>query len=92
MSEADKLFEELGYEKETYNPDVIYFTNKFIDTIYFAFNKNTKKVCFIENNQAGDISMQELQAINKKVEELRMDIEEQWREKTLKDIQEGKVM
>ena len=92
MSEADKLFEELGYEKETYNPDVIYFTNKFIDTIYFAFNKNTKKVCFIENNQAGDISMQELQAINKKVEELRMDIEEQWREKTLKDIQEGKVI
>ena len=55
MSEADKLFEELGYEKEEYNPDVIYYTSNILDTIYFAFNKNTKKVCFIENNEAGDI-------------------------------------
>ena len=47
MSEADRLFEELGYKKEEYNPDVIYFTNKFLEDIYFAFNKNTKKVCFI---------------------------------------------
>lgn len=73
MSEADKFFEELGYEKEEYNPDVIYFTNKFFDDIYFAFNKNIKKVCFIENNQAGDISMEELKAINLKCKELRLD-------------------
>ena len=70
MSEADKLFEELGYEKEEYNPDVIYYTSNILDTIYFAFNKNTKKVCFIENNEAGDISMQELQAIQMKCKEL----------------------
>ena len=70
MSEADKLFEVLGYEKEEYNPDVIYYTSNILDTIYFAFNKNTKKVCFIENNEAGDISMQELQAIYLKCKEL----------------------
>ena len=70
MSEADKLFEELGYEKEEYNPDVIYYTSNILDTIYFAFNKNTKKVCFIENNEAGDISMQELKAIYLKCKEL----------------------
>lgn len=70
MSEADKLFEELGYQKEEYNPDVIYFTNKFIDTIYYAFNKNTKKFCFIENNDAGDISMEELKVVNLKCKEL----------------------
>lgn len=70
MSEADKLFEELGYEKEEYNPDVIYYTSNILDTIYFAFNKNTKKVCFIENNEAGDISMEELKAIQMKCDEL----------------------
>ena len=70
MSEADKLFEELGYEKEEYNPNVIYYTSNILDTIYFAFNKNTKKVCFIENNEAGDISMQELKAIYLKCKEL----------------------
>lgn len=70
MSEADKIFEELGYEKEEYNPDVIYYTSNILDTIYFVFNKNTKKVCFIENNEAGDISMQELKAIYLKCKEL----------------------
>ena len=70
MSEADKMFEELGYEKEEYNPDVIYYTSNILDTIYFAFNKNTKKVCFIENNEAGDISMQELKSIYLKCKEL----------------------
>ena len=70
MSEADKIFEELGYEKEEYNPNVIYYTSNILDTIYFAFNKNTKKVCFIENNEAGDISMQELKAIYLKCKEL----------------------
>ena len=70
MSEADILFEELGYKKETYNPDVIYFTNMFTDTIYYAFNKNTKKFCFIEDDEAGNISMKELKAINLKCKEL----------------------
>lgn len=70
MSKADKLFEELGYEKEEYNPNVIYYTSNILDTIYFAFNKNTKKVCFIENNEAGDISMEELKAIQMKCDEL----------------------
>lgn len=70
MSEADKLFKDLAYKKEDYNPDVIYYTNIFNDDIYYTFNKNTKKFHFIENGEAGDISMEELKAINKKCEEL----------------------
>ncbi len=34
MSEADKLFEDLGYKKEDYSPNVIYYTNIFNDDIY----------------------------------------------------------
>ena len=70
MSEADKLFKDLGYKKEDYNPDVIYYTNIFNDDSYYTYNKNTKEFHFIENGEAGDISMEILQAINKKSEEL----------------------
>ena len=70
MSEADKLFKDLGYKKEDYSPNVIYYTNIFNDDIYYTFNKNTKKFYFIEYGEAGDISMEELKAINKKCEEL----------------------
>lgn len=70
MSEADELFKDLGYKKEDYSPNVIYYTNIFNDDIYYTFNKNTKKFHFIENGEVGDISMEELKAINKKCEEL----------------------
>ena len=76
MKTADEMFEKLGYEKtknDEYN--VIYekgasFRNRII------FSKITKTVCCIlvnedyEWNDGIDIDMQELQAINKKVEEL----------------------
>ena len=87
MSEADKILEKLRFEKSEIENVCIKYTkyNLFSKEIYFHLKQ--KKV-----GLDGVFSMQELQAINKKVEELRMDIEEQWREKTLKDIQEGKVI
>ena len=43
MSEADKLFKELGYKKETYNPDVIYFTNIYIYIQFIMLLTKTQK-------------------------------------------------
>lgn len=64
MSEADKMFEELGYGKFYENSTDIRYSNECNETIAFygavkTFEKNTYP-----------INMQELQAINKKVEEL----------------------
>lgn len=73
---ADEMFEKLGYEKtknDEYN--VIYEKGASIRN-RIIFSKITKTVCCIlvdedyEWNDGIDIDMQELQAINKKVEEL----------------------
>ena len=69
MSEADEMFEELGYEKKEYGKSrIAYF--KVLDFEGFCiksvwFNKINKRVRLNE-----DYDMQELKAINKKVEEL----------------------
>lgn len=62
MSEADKIFEELGYIKETDDEDFIgYFYN---GEKVIGFIKETKEII------ASRASMQELQAINAKCKEL----------------------
>ena len=64
MSEADKLFEELGYKL------------KFEDKISFIFENREKGryITFMKDNKTlmlpCELTMQELQAINKKCEEL----------------------
>lgn len=77
MSEADKLFEELGYEniinKRCWCEYIKYFKLKGARHIIFALDK-TVSVCE-ENDKYLAINrdyftMQELQAINKKCEEL----------------------
>lgn len=76
MKTADEMFEKLGYEK-TKNDEyhVIYEKGASIRN-RIIFSKITKTVCCIlvdedyEWNDGIDIDMQELQAINKKVEEL----------------------
>lgn len=67
MSEADKMFEELGYIKyeSKYN---IYYTAQFGTEI--AFNKKDKDVTKYWGMENQYIDMQELKAINKKCEEL----------------------
>lgn len=59
MSEADKMFEELGYKK-TFNN---YYEHDFGITIEFEDK-------YKEINIRGPIEVQELKAINKKCEEL----------------------
>ena len=71
MSKADEMFEELGYRKSL---------NKIGDTFgYKSYDKQivfyeTKEIIkFDENYDVEGITMQELQAINEKVKELRME-------------------
>ena len=73
MSESDKLFKELGYEKHSsktherfdlYSPD-----NERL--IRIVFNKMTKRIAIHCDGEALD--MQELKAINMKCKELGME-------------------
>lgn len=67
MSDADKMFEELGYVKDETDNEIIYQLNQH-------------EICFYLNRKMFDcgcgigreiITMPELQAINKKCQELR---------------------
>ena len=86
MSEADKMFEELGYKKEETNDYISYaiYTefSMYIESAKFVpdengiikdiitFWKKGKTVTKHRYLEAGSLTMQELKAINKKVEEL----------------------
>lgn len=68
---ADELFEELGYKKVRDDERFIKYRKPY-DNDYIVMDKETKD--FIKNFDFAylkAINMQELQAINKKVEELR---------------------
>lgn len=68
MSEADKMFEELGYKKETHISRLIYkrinVEEEYEEDITFYHDNKTV------NKFGKAITMQELKAINKKCEEL----------------------
>ena len=77
MSEADKMFEELGYEKIV--EDSIYiqyeFEGFYMDNVPFLneikFDLKGKTILKeYSNGDSQEITLQELQAINKKCEEL----------------------
>ena len=70
MSESDKMFEELGYKK---------IKNQFVNVIELLGNDDDKRLSFETDKTicmydffdgTRNITMQELKAINKKVEEL----------------------
>ena len=65
---ADEMFEELGYEKEERSKSDIYIKQYEYFTRQFGFNKPTKNIMI----DVEYINMQELQAINKKCQELRL--------------------
>lgn len=71
MSKADKMFEELGYEK--YQKENIGYAkrdeNEIMSAIIFDFNKKAVVVHYDYTTTIG-ITMQELAAINEKVKEL----------------------
>ncbi len=77
---ADEMFEELGYKKK--NLDIIFsrfweeWENEDLAKT-FSFNTEYETIDITDENRYG-ITMQELQAINKKVEELRMDKVKNW--------------
>ena len=69
MSEADKMFEDLGFVKMEDNEKVL----TFMDNAGFdiQFWKKAKEFCKLVNfNEYAFISIEELKAINKKCEEL----------------------
>ena len=78
MSEADKMFENLGYKKYTSDDCVMYMKDLFLIT--FVIDNKT----FVTEYKQGDynfpkvrpfeVNMQELQTINMKVKELRLDM------------------
>jgi len=72
MSKADKMFKELGYEKIGENVKIIMY--KYNEDFLIKFYKKSKCVA-TTNSDAGDfiINMKELQAINEKVKELRVE-------------------
>lgn len=69
MSEADKMFEELGYKKETHISRLVYkkfnIEEQYEEDITFSHDGETV------DKFKGTITMPELDAINKKIEELR---------------------
>lgn len=72
---ADELFEELGYKKQYENESIYYYIDIDLKDNYIVFETGYKSFAKIScYHDAGDITMQELQAINKKCMELRLDI------------------
>lgn len=79
MSKADEMFEELGYEvsNSEFVEELNTTTNTIVDNGYIKIIFYNNKTMSID---ADDIlNMQELQAINKKCKELRLDMK-QWKE------------
>ena len=69
---ADKMFEELGYEKYESSKHIGYYQyDEKSNTICILFIKDKKAIALrYDGSNAPAITMQELQAINEKVKEL----------------------
>ena len=75
MKTADEMFEKLGYEKHINNNNIGYYQyDKDDNTILILFIVNKKAVSLrYDGSIAPAMNMQELQAINEKVKELRLE-------------------
>ena len=70
MSEADKMFEELGYRKiQVERNSIVYINIKYNEKIEFDLDYK-QIICETNIGTSFPLTMQELQAINKKCEEL----------------------
>lgn len=70
---ADEMFEELGYKKQYENESIYYYMDIDLKDNYIVFETGYKSFAKIScYHDAGDITMQELKAINEKVRELRL--------------------
>ena len=72
MSKADEMFEELGYTVSNgkWEEHLNTTTNTVVDNGYIQIIFYTNRTIYIDSDDI--MNMKELQAINKKVEELRM--------------------
>ena len=70
MSKADEMFEKLGYKKSYIQLRDIKYYKDDDNVIYFRVNKKTFNKSGEYDGMCDYITMQELQAINKKVKEL----------------------
>lgn len=68
MSEADKMFKELGYEKIENKIQITYV--KPYENIQFLLNVKKIEYNFLKGSTFLTQTMEELKAINKKIEEL----------------------
>lgn len=85
---ADEMFEKLGYRKEKrYTNAITYFNCDEDYEISFDLDLKTIDIDMF----GGEISVKELKAINKKVEELRLDLEDFWKY-VIQEIKNGKVI
>ena len=62
---ADEMFKKLGYEKNEFEDEIDYEINGTLNQWYIVFYKEHKTF-----NASGCVSMETLQAINKKCKEL----------------------
>lgn len=70
MSEADKLFEELGYKKSHTELNQIKFYKDDDNVIYFNLERKTFNKTGEYDGMCNDITIQELLTINEKIKEL----------------------
>lgn len=75
MNKADKMFEKLGYEKQTLIGDVVYVKcegdvgNIEMNKVYFDLDRKTCSVTD-DYGYAGDLNGDELWAVQEKMKEL----------------------
>lgn len=68
---AKEMFEELGYEYDTYAKDIIFSKDFEYATVELYFDIETKNLIIQSNKDiAFDFDIKELKAINKQIEEL----------------------
>lgn len=68
---ADKQFEKLKYKYEKIVDFICYTKNNYGKTNYISFDSKTKTISkYTTGGESESISLKELKAINKKVEEL----------------------
>lgn len=66
---AKEMFEELGYKQEIYISSIYYYgEDSDYDYYYIAFDKLDKSIKI--NKYINEITIEELKAINKQIEEL----------------------
>lgn len=71
MKTGDEIFKDLGYTKQYESEDIYYYQDVEVKDNYIVFEMAYKSFAKIScYHDAGDITMQELQAINKKCQEL----------------------